>query len=110
MRGPGAENIQVEAEAGRKPSKKETFFLDLRSPLPADAQKLMSKSKASTTLAAAQRAGGAANSLPQDHRYMPDSLRRLFLRPRTRFTLRASRFQREEEEDRMSDGDCDGDD
>eukprot|EP00960_Hanusia_phi_P008565 244305-Hanusia_phi.AAC.1 len=103
----GADNVQVEAEGGRKTSKKETFFLDLRSPLPPDAQKLMSKSKASTILAAAQRAGGGANSLPQDHRYMPDSLRRLFLRPRTRLTLRASRYEREDEEERMSDGDGD---
>ena len=49
----------------------------------------MSTSKASTTLAAVKGSKDAeSNTLPEDLRYSVDTLRRLFLRPRTRVTLR----------------------
>lgn len=75
--------------------KKEAFFLDLTGPAPADMEKKMCKSKASTTLAAVKGSKEAeSNTLPEDLRYSIDTLRRLFLRPRTRVTLRQSNYYR----------------
>ena len=63
--------------------KKEAFFLDLTGPPPADMEKKMSKSKASTQLAVVKGAKESeSNTLPEDLRYSLDTLRRLFLRPR----------------------------
>jgi condensin complex subunit 2 len=94
--------------------KKEPFFLDLTGPPPADLQKKMAKSKASTQLAVVKGAKESEiNTLPEDLRYSVDTLRRLFLRPRTRVTLRQSHYYRQSanfgDGGDMDGGDDDGD-
>jgi len=75
--------------------KKEAFFLDLTGPAPADMEKKMSTSKASITLASVKGAKeSVGNTLPEDLKYSVDTLRRLFLRPRTRVTLRQANYYR----------------
>lgn len=73
------------------------FFLDLTGPPPADMEKKMSQSKASTTLKVVKGDKESENNtLPEDLRYSLDTLRRLFLRPRTRVTLRQVRILKSE--------------
>ena len=75
--------------------KKEPFFLDLTGPAPVDMERKMSKSKASIVLKAVKgEKDSENNTLPEDLRYSVDRLRRLFLRPRTRVTLRQGNYYR----------------